>query len=134
MLKQKNPFRRGDIYLADLSPAVGSEQGGKRPVLIVQNDVGNLFSTTVIVAPITSQDKGRNLPTHVPLSRNVGLEHDSMVLLEQLRTLDVCRFEKFITRLNGNQMEPVNHALLVSIGLVSAAPSALRYNRSGKGG
>ena len=84
-----NPVKRGDIYYADLSPVVGSEQGGMRPVLIVQNDTGNRHSPTVIAAAITSQTGKARLPTHIELSaRNYGLSRDSVILLEQIRTLD----------------------------------------------
>ena len=88
----QNPVKRGDIYYADLSPVVGSEQGGMRPVLIVQNDTGNRHSPTVIAAAITSQTGKARLPTHIELSaRSYGLSRDSVILLEQIRTLDKSR-------------------------------------------
>ena len=118
-------IHRGDIYYADLSPVVGSEQGGVRPVLIVQNDVGNRFSPTVIAAAITSQRSKANLPTHIFLSaENTGLSRDSIVLLEQVRTLDKHRLKEKIGKLDSQAMSQVDHALSVSFGLIDrAAPT-----------
>lgn len=111
-------IRRGDIYYADLSPVVGSEQGGIRPVLIVQNDVGNRFSPTVIAAAITSQRAKANLPTHITLhAEDSGLARDSIVLLEQIRTLDKHRLKERMGRLDHSSMNQVNHALSISFGL-----------------
>ena len=111
-------IRRGDIYYADLSPVVGSEQGGIRPVLIVQNDVGNKFSPTVIAAAITSQKDKTKLPTHIQLdAQDTGLSKNSIVLLEQVRTLDKKRLKERMGRLDETSMELVNHALSVSFGL-----------------
>ncbi len=111
-------IRRGEIYYADLSPVVGSEQGGVRPVLIVQNDVGNKFSPTVIAAAITSQRDKNNLPTHIQVdARNCGLAKDSIVLLEQVRTIDKRRLKEKMGELDGGDMGKVNHALTVSFGL-----------------
>jgi mRNA interferase MazF len=113
---------RGDIYYADLSPVVGSEQGGVRPVLIVQNDVGNRFSPTVIAAAITSQQSKANLPTHISLDAvHSGLSRDSIVLLEQVRTLDKHRLKERMGKLNDDDMERVDHALSISFGLPGAA-------------
>ncbi len=110
--------KRGDIYYADLSPVVGSEQGGVRPVLIVQNDVGNRFSPTVIAAAITSQRDKTNLPTHIEVdARNCGLAKDSIVLLEQVRTIDKRRLREKMGALDGGDMGKVNEALSVSFGL-----------------
>ena len=110
--------KRGDIYYADLSPVVGSEQGGVRPVLIVQNDVGNRFSPTVIAAAITSQRDKTNLPTHIEVdARNCGLSKDSIVLLEQVRTIDKRKIHKKMGALDGGDMGKVNEALSVSFGL-----------------
>lgn len=110
--------RRGDIYYADLSPVVGSEQGGLRPVLIVQNNVGNRHSPTVIAAAITSQIGKARLPTHIELSaRTYGLSRDSVVLLEQVRTIDKRRLKEKMGRLDDNLMHQVNSALAVSFGL-----------------
>ncbi len=110
--------KRGDIYYADLSPVVGSEQGGVRPVLIVQNDVGNRFSPTVIAAAITSQRDKTNLPTHIELNAaDCGLAKDSIVLLEQVRTIDKRRLREKMGALDGNDMGKVNEALSVSFGL-----------------
>lgn len=111
-------IRRGDIYYADLSPVVGSEQGGIRPVLIVQNDVGNRFSPTVIAAAITSQKSKANLPTHILLdSSSTGLSRDSIVLLEQVRTIDKHRLKERMGRLDSGSMNKVDAALSVSFGL-----------------
>jgi len=109
---------RGDIFYADLSPVVGSEQGGIRPVLIVQNDVGNRFSPTVIAAAITSQKDKAKLPTHISLqSGTTGLSKESIVLLEQIRTLDKRRLKECMGRLDEAAMQQIDHALSISIGL-----------------
>lgn len=111
-------LRRGDVFYADLSPVVGSEQGGIRPVLIVQNDVGNKYSPTVIVAAITSQINKAKLPTHIELvGEDYGLSKDSVILLEQVRTLDKRRLKERIGHLDDDKMELVNTALLISLGL-----------------
>ena len=110
--------KRGDIFYADLSPVVGSEQGGVRPVLIVQNDVGNRYSPTVIAAAITSQRDKSKLPTHIELSSQAcGLSRDSIVLLEQIRTIDKRRLKERMGRLDDDAMNQINHALQVSFGL-----------------
>ena len=110
--------RRGDIYFADLSPVVGSEQGGIRPVLIVQNDVGNKHSPTVICAAITSQMNKAKLPTHIALSAaEYALPKDSVVLLEQIRTIDKRRLREHMGRLDDSQMAMVDDAIAVSFGL-----------------
>ena len=111
---------RGEIYYADLSPGVGSEQGGVRPVLIVQNDVGNKFSPTVIAAAITSQKDKANLPTHIAVdAQDSGLMKDSIILLEQVRTLDKHRLREKMGRLDRDSMNRVDQALSVSFGLRS---------------
>ena len=107
---------RGDIYYADLSPVVGSEQGGMRPVLIVQNDIGNRFSPTVIAAAITSQKDKAKLPTHIELPSAYGLAKDSVILLEQIRTLDKRRLKERIGELPPATMVRVNRAILISLG------------------
>ena len=113
--------KRGDIYYADLSPVVGSEHGGIRPVLIVQNDVGNKFSPTVIAAAITSQRYKTNLPTHIRVNADgCGLAKDSIVLLEQVRTLDKKRLKEKMGTLDGDDMGRVNRALSVSLGIDAA--------------
>ena len=113
-----NPVRRGDIYYADLSPVVGSEQGGMRPVLIIQNDTGNRHSPTVIAAAITSQTGKANLPTHITLAaRSCGLTRESVILLEQVRTLDKSRLRERMGRLDEPAMHQVNGAIAVSFGL-----------------
>ena len=112
--------KRGDIYFADLSPVVGSEQGGMRPVLIVQNDTGNRHSPTVIAAAITSQTGKANLPTHITLSARSGgggLNRDSVILLEQIRTLDKSRLRGRMGKLDAGTMSAVDSALAVSFGL-----------------
>lgn len=112
-------IKRGDIYYADLSPVVGSEQGGVRPVLIVQNDVGNKYSPTVIAAAITSQQDKSRLPTHISVNGNAcGLSKDSVVLLEQVRTLDKQRLKERMGNLSTNDMNKINKALTVSFGLI----------------
>ncbi len=110
--------KRGEIYYADLSPVIGSEQGGVRPVLIVQNDVGNRYSPTVIAAAITSQRDKTNLPTHIKVNADgCGLQKDSIVLLEQVRTIDKQRLKEKMGRLDGSAMDMVDRALTVSFGL-----------------
>lgn len=110
--------KRGDIYYADLSPVVGSEQGGIRPVLIVQNDVGNKFSPTVIAAAITSQRFKTDLPTHIRVSgADSGLQKDSIVLLEQVRTIDKKRLREKMGNLSTVDMNKIDKALSVSFGL-----------------
>ncbi|HBY20530.1 MAG TPA: PemK family transcriptional regulator [Clostridiales bacterium] len=111
-------IRRGDIYYADLSPVVGSEQGGVRPVLIVQNDIGNKYSPTVIAAAITSQINKAKLPTHIEIgAQEYGLSRDSVILLEQIRTLDKKRLREKIGHLDDELMDRVNDALEISFGL-----------------
>lgn len=110
--------RRGDIFYADLSPVVGSEQGGVRPVLIIQNDMGNKYSPTVICAAITSRMNKAKLPTHIPLSsEEYALPKDSVVLLEQIRTIDKRRLKEKLCHLDEPKMQEVNHSLFVSLGL-----------------
>lgn len=110
--------KRGDIFYADLSPVIGSEQGGIRPVIILQNDVGNKYSPTVIVAAITSQINKAKLPTHVEISsEEYGLNKDSVVLLEQVRTLDKKRLKEKIGHMTVKDMQKVDDALTVSLGL-----------------
>ena len=112
-------IRRGDIYYADLSPVVGSEQGGLRPVLIIQNDVGNKYSPTVIAAAITSRMGKTRLPTHIDIyAERAGLSRDSVILLEQIRTLDKRRLRERMGHLDGEVMDRVNSAIAVSFGIV----------------
>ena len=111
-------IKRGDIFYADLSPVIGSEQGGLRPVLIVQNDIGNRYSPTVIAAAITSRIGKTRLPTHIDIYANqVGLAKDSVILLEQIRTLDKRRLRERMGRLDSASMDRVDRALQVSFGL-----------------
>lgn len=110
--------KRGDIYYADLSPVVGSEQGGIRPVLIVQNDIGNRYSPTVIVAAITSQINKAKLPTHIEISaEEYGLTKDSVILLEQIRTIDKKRLKEKIGNLSEELMKKVDDSIQISFGL-----------------
>ena len=111
-------IKRGDIYYADLSPVIGSEQGGVRPVLIVQNDIGNKYTPTVIAAAITSQINKAKLPTHIEIGAlEYGLAKDSVILLEQIRTIDKKRLREKIGHLDEELMDKVNNALEVSFGL-----------------
>lgn len=113
-----NSIKRGDIYYADLSPVVGSEQGGMRPVLIVQNNVGNRYSPTVIAAAITSQVNKAKMPTHIELGApRFGLTRDSVVLMEQIRTIDKKRLREKMGCLDETAMRSVDEALAVSFGL-----------------
>lgn len=116
---EKLAIKRGDVFFADLSPVVGSEQGGTRPVLIIQNDIGNRFSPTVIVAAITAQIQKAKLPTHVEITAaRHGFERDSVILLEQVRTIDKSRLTDKITHLDDALMKQVDEALQVSFGLI----------------
>lgn len=127
--------KRGDIFYADLSPVIGSEQGGLRPVLIVQNDVGNRYSPTVIAAAITSKTDKNKLPTHIEVTHNAenalsnglarGLAKDSVILLEQVRTIDKRRLKEHIGHLDVGTMSRVNLALSVSFGLVAESTAQL---------
>ena len=107
---------RGELYYADLSPVVGSEQGGMRPILILQNNIGNKYSPTVVVAAITSRLEKKQLLTHVRLG-SAHLKRDSIVLLEQIRTIDKRRLCEYIGSVTGEEMEQIEHALLVSVGM-----------------
>ena len=119
--------KRGDIYYADLSPVVGSEQGGLRPVLIIQNDVGNRYSPTVIAAAITSRLSKTRLPTHIDVfADRVGLVKDSVILLEQVRTLDKRRLKEKMGHLDEGLMRQVDRAIAVSVGLGDWQPSERR--------
>ena len=118
--------RRGDIYYADLSPVVGSEQGGLRPVLIIQNDVGNRYSPTVIAAAITSRMSKAKLPTHIDVfADRVGLAKDSVILLEQVRTIDKQRLKEKMGHLDEDVMDRVNTALVISFGLGDSREDAV---------
>ena len=108
---------RGEVYYADLSPVIGSEQGGYRPVLVVQNNKGNRFSTTVIVAPISSKLKKNHLPTHVVIELE-GLQKKSVILLEQLRTIDKKRIREKVGKVNEAMMQEVNMAMRTSLDLI----------------
>ena len=119
--------KRGDIYYADLSPVIGSEQGGLRPVLIVQNDVGNKYSPTVIVAPVTTNhDAKAKLPTHCYIGEESGLDTSSVILLEQLRTIDKKRLGHYVGRLNRTHLRQLNQALAISIDLKEPKKTIIR--------
>lgn len=112
-------IRRGDIFFANLNPVVGSEQGGTRPVLVLQNDIGNRHSPTTIVAAVTSRIKKAKLPTHVELTKEMSrLDKDSVVLLEQLRTIDKRRLKERVAHLSDDTMSRIDRALEISLGLV----------------
>ncbi len=118
VIKGRN-FSRGEIYYADLSPVIGSEQGGIRPVLVIQNDIGNHYSPTVIIAAITAQISKARIPTHVEIkSSKDGLERDSVILLEQIRTIDKKRLTDKITELDLDMMKKIDVALQISVGLM----------------
>lgn len=111
--------KRGDIYYADLSPVVGSEQGGIRPVLVLQNDIGNKYSPTVIVAAITSQINKSKLPTHLSIRADkFGIAKDSVILLEQLRTIDKKRLRERVCHIDTDNMKKIDYALKISLGLI----------------
>ncbi len=113
-------IKRGEVYFADLSPVFGSEQGGTRPVLVIQNDIGNKYSPTVIVAAITSQINKAKLPTHIELeAKQYGLQKDSVILLEQVRTLDKRRLKDKIGSIDSGKMRRIDNALLISLGFVN---------------
>lgn len=115
-----NTIKRGDIYYADLSPVIGSEQGGLRPVLIIQNDIGNRYSPTVIAAAITSRMSKTRLPTHIDIyAERAGLAKDSVILLEQIRTLDKKRLKERMGHLDDGVMREVNTAIAVSFGITA---------------
>lgn len=123
-------MKRGEIYKADLDPVLGSEQGGVRPVLIIQNDIGNLHSPTVIVAAITSRIKKPKLPTHVPITaEESGLERESLILLEQVRTLEKQRLQKRLGQVSPEVMARVEKALCISLG-TSCCLDAVRDENS----
>ena len=120
--------KRGDMYYAELSPVIGSEQNGFRPVLIIQNDTGNRHSPTVVIAAITSKPKKTEMPTHYPLPAGNGLEIPSVVLLEQVRTIDKRRLDRFIGRLDETTMKGIDRALAVSMGLVKNNMRKIRFH------
>ena len=113
----RKAIRRGDLFYADLNPVIGSEQGGIRPVLVIQNDVGNHFSPTVVAAAITSRKAKNSLPTHILLENVPGLAPTSLLLLEQLRTIDRKRLRGYIGRISKEKMLEIDAALAISIGI-----------------
>lgn len=116
MLRNNWVFRRGDIYMANLNPFRGSEQGGTRPVLVLQNNTGNFHSPTLIVTPLTTQEK-KNLPTHCQLGYTKGLNEPSVALLEQIKTIDKCRITRYLGKLTQKQMLAVEQAVQISLGM-----------------
>lgn len=110
-------YRRGDIYLVDFDPVVGSEQGGIRPALVLQNDIGNFFSPLLMVAPVTTQLKRLDLPTHVLLDKVRGLNATSMVEIEQSNSIDKQRVHRYLGKINKEQMKAVEAALLIEFGM-----------------
>lgn len=126
----KTEIKRGDIYYADLSPVTGSEQGGTRPVVIVQNNMGNYYSPTVIVAAITAKASKSKLPTHIFLPTEEGIAKDSVILLEQLRTIDKSRLKDRVSHLDTEVMSKVDVGLVISLGLVPDSRTYEEVNRS----
>ena len=120
--------RRGDVYLADLDPAIGCEQGGIRPVLVLQNDIGNLYSPTTIVAAVTVKQTKKKLPVHTPISACM-LRTDSTLLLEQIRTIDKCRLQAYLGSINQKEMRDIDRALKLSIGLIPPIAARKKYSR-----
>ena len=112
-------MKRGDIYYVNLSPVVGSEQGGMRPVVIIQNDIGNRHSPTVIVASLTSQIQKAKMPTHVEVDKSYGLPKNSVILCEQIRTIDKSRLMNKVGQLDASKMKRVDHAIAISLGMVN---------------
>lgn len=123
-------IKRNEIYYADLSPVVGSEQGGVRPVLVIQNDTGNKYSPTTIVAAITSRQNKAKLPTHIEITEDV-FEKDSIVLLEQIRTVDKRRLKEYVGKLDNGTMERVNKAISISAGLTDSVGENKNDGRTG---
>ena len=120
---RKYKMKRGDIYYANLNPTIGSEQGDTRPVIIVQNDIGNGFSPTLIVTPLTSNLRKNPLPTHVMIPSSCGLERDSLALMEQIRTIDRSRISDYIGHVNGEIQSAIDKALAICIGLEKRRPT-----------
>ena len=120
--------RRGDVYLADLDPAIGCEQGGIRPVLVLQTDIGNLYSPTTIVAAVTAKQTKKKLPVHTPISACM-LRTDSTLLLEQIRTIDKCRLKSYLGSASETEMRDIDRALKLSIGLIPPAAARKKYSR-----
>ena len=112
-----NQIHRGDIYFADLGQTEGSEQRGYRPVIVIQNDIGNQFSPTVIVAPLTGRYKKMTMPTHVLLGKSYGLTEDSIALLEQIRTIDRNRLRRFIGHVDSTGLKEIDKAAAISLGI-----------------
>ncbi len=117
-MKKDWEYRRGDIYLADLSPVVGSEQGGIRPVVVIQNNIGNTHSPTMVVAPVTTKiDKKKNQPTHCLISKNQAFNRPSMALLEQVRTIDKERVDRYLGKVTQEELRSIRKAAIISMDL-----------------
>ena len=122
MLKENWVFHRGDIYMANLNPFKGSEQGGTRPVVVLQNDMGNFFSPTIIITPLTTQiEKKKTLPTHCNISSAQGLSAPSIALLEQIKTIDKSRIISYLGKISNEQMQQIEKAIQVSLGIIEVA-------------
>ena len=122
MMKKDWVYRRGDIYYADLNPVCGSEQGGKRPVVVIQNNIGNVHSPTLIVATITTKQDKRKYPTHYPIKENPAFTEPSVIMLEQLRTIDKKRLSDRLGQLSAKDMQRVESAMSVSLGMEQSQP------------
>ena len=122
MLKENWVFHRGDIYMANLNPFKGSEQGGTRPVVVLQNDMGNFFSPTIIITPLTTQtEKKKTLPTHCNIGSAQGLSSPSIALLEQIKTIDKSRIISYLGKISNEQMQQIEKAIQVSLGMIEVA-------------
>lgn len=117
MIEDKRNFKRGEIYMANLNPYKGSEQGGIRPVIILQNNIGNLYSPTLVVAPLTSRFKKKYIPTHFIIENVGALKDDSLVLLEQIKTIDKCRIKNYVGTISKEEMKKLEEGIKVSLGL-----------------
>ena len=117
MMKKDWVYRRGDIYYADLNPVCGSEQGGKRPVVVIQNNIGNVHSPTLIVATITTKQDKRKYPTHYPIKENPAFTEPSVIMLEQLRTIDKSRIDNYLGKVTPREMVAIEKALSVSLAM-----------------
>ena len=128
-------LKRGDMYFVDLNPVVGSEQGEKRPAIVVQNDIGNKHSPTVVIVPLTCNLEKKPLPTHVFIPQSCGLESESLALVEQIRTVDRSRLKEYIGRIKRKQQAELDKALIVCVGLdMSFLTQTTHKNRQRKGG
>lgn len=139
MMKDDWVYRRGDIYFADLDPVIGSEQGGTRPVIVIQNDTGNKYSPTLIVATVTTKiHKKERLPTHLLIKDNPAFREASVVQLEQIRTIDKCRIDNYLGKVTSREMMAIERALAVSLAMEQlkkhTGSAALKYRKKSKEG